>query len=379
MNIGLFLGAGASVSYDKPATEKFKKMLLEKYPPTNFRNHLMTSLLSVPEFTDIEYVLQSIKDIKEFSKSKGNSFFSYIAKSGFQHQMLAYQSQGYSYDQIMNELGEINNIIEDEIFRTYSWNHDKDHDLNAVMFELIGVLMKESERIRIFTTNYDRAVEEYASENGYQILDGFRFDVSTGRFLWIGQKNYHYEDENRYPTDFDFKKKNIYLYKLHGSLNWKQHKKHGIVKVDFESKPADPNFEKDYLIYPTLSPKDGQELEPYMTIRDEFIEALGKIDVCVVIGFSFRDQHITEKFRDFVNRRDSYLVVVSPTAYHDVQKYLLEENIIEEKVKEEITEAGGRAQITCVNKPITPDNAYHIAYDDTLIPIQYYAKIAGIS
>jgi len=50
------------------------------------------------------------------------------------------------------------------------------------------------------------------------------------------------------------------------------------------------------LIAPTISPKDGHEKEPFKTIRQKFINYLEIADVCIVIGFSFRDKKVAEPF-----------------------------------------------------------------------------------
>jgi hypothetical protein len=62
----------------------------------------------------------------------------------------------------------------------------------------------------------------------------------------------------------------VCLYKLHGCLNWKKHRKHGIEATAEERRFDDASYEEDLLIYPTLSPKEGEEIEPYKAIREEF-------------------------------------------------------------------------------------------------------------
>jgi hypothetical protein len=86
---------------------------------------------------------------------------------------------------------------------------------------------------------------------------------------------------------------------LHGSLNWKRHKTYGPEATSVERSVDDPNYLEDLLIYPTLSPKEGAEIEPYMTIRKQFEVLMDTMDACIVIGFSFRDEHINDIFSKF--------------------------------------------------------------------------------
>lgn len=64
-----------------------------------------------------------------------------------------------------------------------------------------------------------------------------------------------------YPK-VDNKITNVYLYKLHGSLNWKRHKIYDIEATSEERRSYDSNYVENLLVYPTLSPKDGAEVEP---------------------------------------------------------------------------------------------------------------------
>lgn len=76
------------------------------------------------------------------------------------------------------------------------------------------------------------------------------------------------------------------------------------------------------LVYPTLSPKEGAVIEPYMTISKQFEVLMDTLDACIVIGFSFRDEHINDIFSKFLTRRKS-LIIVSPSADKITFAYLL--------------------------------------------------------
>jgi hypothetical protein len=184
-------------------------------------------------------------------------------------------------------------MLEDDVFENYAWDYSVDPKLDAVFDSLFGLIKNKSNDIQVFTTNYDRAVEEYCSkrEKNCRFIDGFQSDEYSNRRVWgRGYSSPHVEEE----------KTNVYLYKLHGSLNWKKHKLYGIEATGEERRSSDPNYVENLLVYPTLSPKGGAEIEPYKTIREEFKRYMEIADACIIIGFSFRDSHINMIFSDFI-------------------------------------------------------------------------------
>ena len=80
MKFGLFLGAGASVPFDKPTTSELKERLQGETSSLN--EEILQSFLSNPEYSDIEYVFQAIRDIKKFGKSKGGEYFFTEGRNG---------------------------------------------------------------------------------------------------------------------------------------------------------------------------------------------------------------------------------------------------------------------------------------------------------
>lgn len=309
MKIALFFGAGMSVVFDKPTTRKFKELLSDVSGDTLFHDALMHSFLEVNEFPDVEYILKSLEDIVNFSQSNGGLFFSHIAETIPQHIMTFYHGTKFKYTQLVNEITNLKKTIEDQVFEQYSWNHEKDDLLNKIFDPIIGRLDAMNNEIKIITTNYDQAIETFCSQkDNFHCNDGFKLDSNSSRFLW--------NDGNYDELNFDGKI-NFHLYKLHGSLNWKNHKKYGIERTTFERKPNDSNYDKDFLIYPSLSPKDGMIHEPYATIRSKFNDFLKNVDVCIVIGFSFRDEHLNKIFTNFVSSNKK-LIVISPSSLKDV-------------------------------------------------------------
>ena len=77
VKVTLFLGAGSSVPFGMLTTSEFKEYLKDKYgkdPLSSFTS----GLLNCPDFPDIEYFLQALKDINVFLNSHGGVFFKYL-------------------------------------------------------------------------------------------------------------------------------------------------------------------------------------------------------------------------------------------------------------------------------------------------------------
>lgn len=53
------------------------------------------------------------------------------------------------------------------------------------------------------------------------------------------------------------------------------------------------------MVYPTLTPKMDVENEHFTSISNEFSKRL-ESDICIVIGFSFRDDYIKKQFQEFL-------------------------------------------------------------------------------
>lgn len=304
MKIGLFLGAGASVPFGKPTTVQLKEKLINFTTTNDLNEEILQSFLIVNEYSDIEYVLQAIRDIKNFTKSKGGNYFFTHGANG----IFTYKNGTLPFDTFAKKVEETETKLENIIFDHYRWDLTSNKHLFAIYDELFKFLKIHGEEIRIFTTNYDRAVEQYCElrKDSFRCIDGFNRNPSDSEFAeWTGVFNTTQKDDRT----------NIFLYKLHGSLNWKIHVNGMLVKTNEEGKPTDSNYTKNLVIYPTLSPKDEEESLPYREIINHFHNELDSIDVCIVIGYSFRDS-LNNSFKKFIQKGKTF-IVISPNAVKD--------------------------------------------------------------
>jgi hypothetical protein len=316
LKIALFLGAGASAPFDKPTTAQMKEILLTQDFKQGFHDFIIKSLLQVEKFSDIEYVLQAITEIVNFSNSSGYDYFSSLGyNANFRHQMLVYSGSSYSFDQVVAELRNVYDTLKRQIFKNYSWKPEDNRKLSSIYDRIFSIFKDYDSKIKIFTTNYDQAIESYCEKKDeLRLVDGFKYDENKQKHIWTNGDYAYYDNVVS-------NKKNVYLYKLHGSLNWKEHILNWIERTSEETITTDPKYPTNMLIYPTLTPKDGLEKEPYKSVYHNFVNYMKDADMCIVIGFSFRD-HLNDVFKEFMGKKKLF-VAISPNVIKDFHVNLL--------------------------------------------------------
>ena len=287
--VSLFLGAGMGVAYGMPTTAQFKGRMLRKYP----QRRTWARLFEDPHLPDIEDVWAAAESFSSFAAMQGSEYW----------------LRQLPYAEIdRHELADLLGTLESEVFDAYRWNPGNDSLLESVLGPVLSLTSSYSGGIRVFTTNYDRSVEEYCSDpsHGFRCHDGFEYDPQTGRVLWSGfaRRPAFYGMDKETPLD------TLNLFKIHGSLGWKA-SRYGPERAAHEAKAADPSY-SDILIYPSGSTKP-----PYAGIHSDifngFVDGLHTSDACVVAGYSFRDGLIAEQFARFAEGGKT-LIAVGPDA-----------------------------------------------------------------
>jgi hypothetical protein len=115
LKIALFLGAGASVPYGKLPTKEFKELLWKKYESAYERDYLRDFLRN-ENFKDIEHVLQSIKEIRNFLNGYGGLFFT--GSSSPLHLRRGNNIQTFDMNFFKNEMESVEKTIQKEILIT---------------------------------------------------------------------------------------------------------------------------------------------------------------------------------------------------------------------------------------------------------------------
>lgn len=148
---------------------------------------------------------------------------------------------------------------------------------------------QKSSRVKLFTTNYDTLFEQAAIDEMFTVIDGFTF--STPRVF--NGKYFDYDIietcHNRQDQKDNIIPKLFYLYKMHGSLDWKFKDDHieqcDISKIELDDRtmifPQDSKFEHSYE-------------QPYFEMMSRFQQSLrSENTLLITIGFSFLDKHIS--------------------------------------------------------------------------------------
>ena len=151
----------------------------------------------------------------------------------------------------------------------------------------------------VFSVNYDTCVEQVCDDLDVSYTDGFgaRWDAKL-------------LDDHRHL---------VRLHKLHGSVNWFEtkgtiSKMHRFPVVGNEPEDASGNQGlSELMVYP-LAPKGSLQL-PWLDLFNRLDKALSVAQVCIVIGYSFRDSYVADAFlRNMVRNPRLMLLIVDQNA-----------------------------------------------------------------
>ncbi|PBJ84279.1 SIR2 family protein [Lysobacteraceae bacterium NML93-0399] len=133
--------------------------------------------------------------------------------------------------------------------------------------------------VEIFTTNYDLLLEQALEEANVPYFDGF-----------VGSRHPFFDlvaiEQDALP------KRWARLWKLHGSINWRQHKVTRRV-----CRTHDAVAGEDLLIHPSHRKYDDSRRMPYLALIDRlrhFLKNQSKPVALFVHGFSFSDEHLND-------------------------------------------------------------------------------------
>ncbi len=151
----------------------------------------------------------------------------------------------------------------------------------------------------IFTLNYDGTIEIFCEQNSISYTDGF--------------------DPNWNPAIFATQNNEFNLYKLHGSLYWFRTPSGKRIKVPMKGlnvsdlKYLTDDSVSEMMIYPAIN--KNKESMVYSWISQKFKENLNRFEVCIIIGYSFRDEDIKETLKESLTSNNNlWFVIVNPHA-----------------------------------------------------------------
>jgi hypothetical protein len=159
--------------------------------------------------------------------------------------------------------------------------------------------------ITIATLNYDLAIEQLASSRAV--------DVQTGIERWVHNRTWGWKDDG------------LRLLKLHGSIDWcwdAAGKKNGEMPrktIEISEKPHDDHRQPAVL----FGQRGKLRAEgPFLSLLAEFERFLADAAELIVVGYSFRDEHINETIRHWTAEDSGRTItIVDPSFPESVGYY----------------------------------------------------------
>lgn len=174
-------------------------------------------------------------------------------------------------------------------------NYEAANELLAPVNQLLQETTDEEFFINFFTLNYDLVFEKvFNSEEARPLNNGFSNNA------WD-------------TTSFDVPQSRLNLYKIHGSLDWYLDKDdtHSLPDYEIAFNKLQPDERKPQLILGYESKLFS--VDPFFTLLQKFIEKLNKVNLVVVIGYSFFDAYLNNILIKFLNSSENKkLFIVDP-------------------------------------------------------------------
>ena len=304
--IVLFLGAGASSSFDKPLMGQFISELkrdpglasiTEGFPyPVTGKVLLDNITKEVGE--DLEEVLDEleiISRIKHLSSIKLTELRLPPAV-GKTNTVSALQ------ESVIKVTKSLSDLIRKNIVERYS---SIDSNKVAKLYsDVFGTLSFDGDRfITIFTTNYDPAIEVFCEQTEYELVNGFKAKGRSQDYIW-DRATY-----DEFSPDSNSKK--VVLFKLHGSVNW--YKKGQDIVHSAIPFYLFEQAKRNIIIWPTKT-KVAIE-DPFFTSYDYLHHCLQHTKAVIFIGYSFRDFDTLTRIKSaLIINPELRLTIVDPQA-----------------------------------------------------------------
>jgi hypothetical protein len=166
---------------------------------------------------------------------------------------------------------------------------------------------------KIFTTNYDLSIETFCRRHHIGFDEGFKEDT-VGEMAFSNQ----------------WSKGAIFLYKMHGSINYYVKEDGKIVRSEAPLEYVNQYGEqgiRPHMIYPA-----GEKYAtrwPNYEYLSQLRQALFSEPVCLVIGYSFRDIPINNAFLDAIQKNPGLQVIlIGPSALRIKENLEFRDHII---------------------------------------------------
>jgi len=328
----VFLGAGASKTFGIPTmsemAEQLEASLHEKLMPyVPLFDVIKSKLLNYKVF-DIEALITVLQDILEPDKTLRKLFnqpslqyFSYWSVAF--DKMLQYAAKDASHDRehAVQLLNHAKQFVAD-VCKIKHYNYDMYWEFfSSLVYSLSGhsLVPADSERtIRlncvIFTTNYDLVLEAFCHNRRIE--------------YYSGQDEYsrlHIQHNDRL---FDIRTPEFKILKLHGSINWYVDENDRLCWSTEsigtgQTTSLGDKVARELLIYPVAEKYTFRE--PFYDMFHHLKSTLTNYEICVVAGYSFRDDDILGLFHDALELNSKLSIYIIDPKAHEIQQEKFQE------------------------------------------------------
>lgn len=166
-------------------------------------------------------------------------------------------------------------------------------DIYKKFYLKLALRNKDLSRINIFTTNNDLFNERALDYLHINFNNGF----GGGLDKTFNPARFHYTFSKKIDLNlekFEPLENMVYLYKLHGSVNWSETDTNSLFNIEERSlKGGETSPQNPILIYPTPMKQNQSLGSPYSDIIREFQAKLTQQNSALfIIGYSFSDEHL---------------------------------------------------------------------------------------
>jgi NAD-dependent SIR2 family protein deacetylase len=349
----VFLGAGASCDYGIPTMKESAAMLRDvlagkKTVDTEFSEQAEAALQQLTTGKgngqpgwDIEQLLTRLYQLQEVVCFSGQQFADTKASIGGQE--LSQEAIKAATDELLKFHVEMCQLAA----KKYS-TREGDGSV-SYLADFVRVLSSyDNMGLRLFTINIDLCIEAAITmlehrptryrRPDIRLVDGF----GTSIVPIFDRRNF------RVPAASEYGAYPVYLWKLHGSVDWRFSLCHTtgeqqprevadgerVIVRRFTDALAQPlrecgalreDLSDNIVVYPTPAKYSQTYTFPYMELFEAFRGTMEKTDLLLVVGTSFPDLHIRAAIRAFAHRDDTKLFVVDPSMEQSTLVKLLDD------------------------------------------------------
>ncbi len=262
-----------------PLAKEFYTKILPAADKTWLKENLKFNIEKDGFKDNLEKFLGTLHSIYFFYETTGQEKTDEAKKVG----EIIKQARNFLLGKCLNEANRTNSIDKDLV------------DLYKSFYRKLLYRNSNLPKPNIFTTNYDLYSEIALDKLGIHYVNGF----SGGIKKYFNPTIFNYAlaekmdlSQSKWSVIDNF----VYLYKIHGSLNWIQDEEDSkLFKVREIQETSYVNLEKKdiIMIHPTPLKQNASMGSPYSDLFREFQKKLMQNNnVLITLGYSFNDEHI---------------------------------------------------------------------------------------